>query len=101
MVLHFFILVPGNSSLTTTPRNQTRGEILMCSDGFFFDENVTNLCRPTCGEFNPTSIGIQIVHRGAISISFIASVLMFILALAVQRETWKGLDPTTLHACII
>jgi hypothetical protein len=58
---------------------------IVCSEGFYF-ENVTNLCRPTCGEVFVASIGVQVVERTAISISFVASVVVFVLALTVQRE---------------
>lgn len=62
-------------------------EQLKCSKGFFFDENVTNLCRPACGEFRQTKIEIQALENATICICFIASVAMFILALTVQRNT--------------
>jgi hypothetical protein len=58
---------------------------IVCSDGFYFD-NVTNLCRPTCGEVLVVPIGVQVVERTAISISFVSSVVVFILALTVQRD---------------
>ena len=72
---------------TIAPGNETSldGQ-LVCSEGFYFDENGTNLCRPTCGEFFPASLSAQIIQRTALAISFITSVLMFILALTVQRE---------------
>ena len=62
-------------------------ERLKCSKEFFFDENVTNLCRPTCGEFHQTKIGIQALENTTVCICFMASVTMFILALTLQRNT--------------
>ena len=59
----------------------------ICSEGFFFDENETRLCRPICGEINPKHIGLQVLENVAICVCFIASVLMFILALTVQRDS--------------
>ena len=64
--------------------NQT--DQLICSEGFYFDVNATNLCRPTCGEFFPVGFASLIIIRSAVSISFVASVVMFILALTIQRE---------------
>ena len=74
------------TNITPTANQTSPGDKLVCSDGFFFDENVTNFCKPTCGELNLQPIGVM-VQRGAVSISFIASILMFILALTVERET--------------
>ena len=79
--------VSDTEQATIAPGNETSldGQ-LVCSEGFYFDENGTNLCRPTCGEFFAPSLSAQIIQRTAVTISFITSVLMFILALTVQRE---------------
>ena len=89
----------GNSSMTDTSDlndqvmpstgNQSFEEDieLDCLEGFFFDKNVSNLCRPICGEFNPTPLVVTIVEDVFIVACFIASIMMFILALTVQRKT--------------
>ena len=62
-------------------------DLLVCSEGFFFDENVTNLCRPVCGEFNPTPYGVEILEKISVCIGFLASVILIVLALTVQKKT--------------
>lgn len=58
-----------------------------CSEGFFFDENGTRLCRPICGEINPKHIALQVLENASVCACFVASVLMFALALTVQRDS--------------
>ena len=60
---------------------------LVCSEGFFFDENATQLCRPICGEFNRLPLSVQIVEQMCVCICFIGSIMLFIMALTVQRES--------------
>ena len=58
-----------------------------CSEWFYFDENGTEFCRPICGEISPKSLGLQIVEKAAVCMGFVACVIMFILALTVQRKS--------------
>lgn len=60
-----------------------------CSAGFEVDENGTNLCIPICGEFNPTSsVTVRnILEKVFTSLGFTSSVIIFVLALTVQRES--------------
>ena len=60
---------------------------LNCSEAFFFDENVTNRCRPICGEFSTIPLGALIIERGALVIGFIAAATVLVLAVTVQRDT--------------
>lgn len=76
-----------NHTITAHPDGYSYGNQLVCSDGFYFDEDETRLCRPICGEINPKHIGLQILENASICICFIASVLMFILALSVQKDS--------------
>ena len=88
----------GNSNMTNTSDlndqvmppstgNQSSGDAkLNCLKGFYFDENVTRLCRPICGEFNPTPLPIRIIEEAFIYMCFIGSIVMFIQALTVQRD---------------
>lgn len=59
----------------------------MCSEGFFFDKNVTNLCRPICGEFNPLVHAAVIFEIASLFVASIASVVVIVLALTARRKT--------------
>ncbi len=76
-----------SNQITTSPGNQNDTLAKFCSGGFFFDENVTNLCRPICGETNPLPLAIVITQRVSIIIGVIASLVVFILALTVQKKS--------------
>lgn len=67
-----------------TPGNQLQSSD--CSDGFFLDADI-NICRPTCGEFFPTPLVIQIIIDIFIVVCIIASVIVFILALTLLRKS--------------
>ena len=73
---------------TSSPENSQDvvADIKSCSDGFFFDANVTNICRPICGGFSPTPLFLQILYKISIVVGIIAAVIVVILALTVQRE---------------
>ena len=68
--------------------NQSSGDDIQldCIESFYFDENVTRLCRPICGEFSPVPLAVTIVEDILTIMSFIATIVMFILALTVQRD---------------
>lgn len=75
---------------TTSPNNLSpslTSNDLVCSDGFFFDKNVSNCCLPTCGEFLPVPYHIQIIQDIAICLSIIVSVMVIIIMLTVQRSS--------------
>ena len=77
-----------NDQIIPSLGNQSSGDdILECAEGFFFDENRTELCRPTCGEFGTTPLSVQIVEDVCACICFIASIIVFIMALTVQRDS--------------
>ena len=77
-----------NDQIIPSLGNQSSGDdILECAEGFFFDENRTELCRPTCGEFGTTPLSVQIVEDVCVCICFIASIIVFIMALTVQRDS--------------
>jgi hypothetical protein len=81
---------PDVDNQTTTSFNQDQvmeKEPRQCSDGFFLDKNATNLCRPLCGEFRRTRFGVQVLENTAICVCLVASVIMLILALTVQRDS--------------
>lgn len=71
---------------TPVPSLSEQESVNNCSEEFFFDENVTNICRPICGELNPVPLGVQILYKISVVIGSIAAVTVIILALAVQRE---------------
>jgi hypothetical protein len=58
---------------------------LVCSDGFFFDNVVTNSCTPSCEEFLPAPDHIIIIETICICIAVITAVWAMILTLTVQR----------------
>ena len=68
-----------NTSLQHSPET--------CNEGYFFDENDTKLCRPTCGVVGYKSLGLIVVERIAICICFVASVVQLVVAVTVQRDT--------------
>ena len=81
------MVAPGpNVSNVLTSYNESN-EPLMCSEGFYYDQNGTGFCRPKCGIFGYKKLGIVIPERIALCISLIASVIMFILALTYQKST--------------
>ena len=81
-----------NSSL---PISETEGagfvnssnNTIVCADNFYHDENGTNLCRPICGEFDPSSLPAVVLLMVSIGICPVASIIMFIMALVFQRNT--------------
>ena len=79
----------GNSNMTNTSdlNDQSSGEDipLNCIESFYF-ENVTKLCKPICGKFNPVPLAVTIVEDIFTVMSFIAAIVMVILALTVQRD---------------
>ena len=75
-----------NSGMTGGLNASNSSDPLVCGEGFFFDENGTNLCRPTCGEFNPLSYGIVLTLRLFIAVCLAASLIMFVLVV-IQRKT--------------
>ena len=78
-------LIP--SSNTTDGQNASNSnDQLVCGEGFFFDENGTDSCRPTCGEFNPLPYSIVVTLRLFIAVCLAASVIMFVLVV-IQRKT--------------
>ena len=60
---------------------------LDCSDEFFYDENGTGLCRPLCGRLNQKPLGTKILRPVSACVGIISAVIVFILALTVQRES--------------
>ena len=74
------------SQPSTVAADNLFSDQLLCSEGFFFDENGTGFCRPECGEFMRAPTGIVTVELVTICISIAASVLMFILAMTCQRS---------------
>ena len=60
---------------------------LVCSDGFFYDQNDTGLCRPECAQFGRINTGLVVIERIAICIGLVASVALFILSVTLQRST--------------
>ena len=71
---------------TTLQPFSSDDEPLMCSEGFFFDQNGTGFCRPECGEFRRTPLNLVIIERVFVSTSLVASVIMFIMASTFQRK---------------
>ena len=65
--------------------NNSNGQPLECSNGFFYDQNGTGLCRPECGKFRKTELGRLAIEGIAVGASLVASVMMFILACKFQR----------------
>ena len=59
---------------------------MVCSKGFFYDANVSNTCRPLCGEFNPTSHFSLIILAISSITGIIATVVVIINAITVQRK---------------
>ena len=74
----------GNQTTISSPGQQR--DQLNCSKDFFYDENVTNFCRPICEQFTPIPLGAQVLEHAAIVTAFIFSIIMFILALTVHRD---------------
>ena len=59
---------------------------LECPENFFFNENGRfSSCIPICGEFSYFE-GVKIFHKVAVCASFIASVAMIVITLAIQRK---------------
>ena len=77
-------LVP---AMTSMIQSSSSDQPLVCSEGFFYDQNGTGLCRPECGQFEHASSGLVILERVSICIGLTVSVVMFFLALTLQRKT--------------
>ncbi len=58
-----------------------------CSEGFFYDHNGTEFCRPECAGFGRIKNGLVILERVAICIGLVSAVAMFVLALSIQKKT--------------
>ena len=60
-----------------------------CLEDFYFDTNGSELCRPICGEYDPTpsSLHLIVISRASFILGVIASVLLFLIALIVQRDS--------------
>ena len=79
------------NTLTTLPTlttNETTGNdsAIMCSEGFFYDQDNTRLCRPECGEFNKLPQFEIILQQVCTFIGFITAVIVLILAFTIQRD---------------
>ena len=60
---------------------------LNCSDGFFFDENMTEICIPECGEFNPRYDAVVYIEEIAVFVGFVAAIILLILAFTFLRKS--------------
>ena len=60
-----------------------------CLEDFYFDANGSELCRPICGEYDPTpsSLHLIVISRASFILGVIASVFVFLIALIVQRDS--------------
>lgn len=67
--------------------NPLNDQPLTCPNGFFHDSNGTGICRPECGHFQSLSLFPLILERMSVCVGFIASVIMIVLALTLQRKT--------------
>ena len=70
----------------TSNSNDCDGETPVCSETFFFDED-TELCRPLCADFNPSSTFVIVLQRVLICIGFIFSIVVLLLAVTTHRDT--------------
>ena len=61
--------------------------VLHCSGGFFFDGNVTGICIPLCGEFNPKPQVAVIAEVVSVCVAIVAAVVLLILAFTIQRKS--------------
>ena len=74
------------------PIQPSQDEPILCSEGFFYDVNGTGSCRPECGRFEKMEHGLVIFQQLCIGLCLLATVLMVLLALTVQRSTlWVNL----------
>ena len=76
-------LMNDTTDLMLSPSNNS---FLVCSDGFFYDQNGTGLCRPECGAFRRVPLSRIIIEILAIVASFLGSIAMFLITLTVQRK---------------
>lgn len=88
------ITVPPSNSPTTTAPDDTECENVtidgtcndnqsLCVEGSYLDVNDTGICRPTCGEFMKREIALKQI---AFVLGFISCIMIFILALTIQRD---------------
>ena len=71
------------TDLMLSPSNNS---FLVCSDGFFYDQNGTGLCRPECGAFRRVTLSRRVVEILATVASLLGSIAMFLIIFTVQRE---------------
>ncbi len=76
-----------NETVPNTSANTTSLNMLVCSEGFYFDENGTDVCRPRCGEFLHEPLAVIISEVTATCVGLISSVTLIVLALTLQRDT--------------
>ena len=95
---NYNIVVNNYCSNTTDISNQSTASFvhenqssinLECSDGFYFDENRTELCRPICREFIPIqSLDTwAILDKVSIIQAGVVCAAIFITAVTVKRHT--------------
>ena len=86
IILAKFNFLGNNASiflLQATPSNDQPSD---CREGFYFDLNETNSCRPECGEFMYSSLVSVIFSRLSYTLGLFASAAMLILALTLQKK---------------
>ena len=96
MQLSFYIIYtePSSNSSHKESSNDTtdlmlspsNNSFLVCSDGFFYDQNGTGLCRPECGAFRRVTLSRRVVEILATVASLLGSIAMFLITFTVQRE---------------
>jgi hypothetical protein len=88
------LIITENSSSLTPPTDEPvsnqsapTGTSRNCSEGFFFDENASGICRPICGEFSFNTVpqASLIFYKIGIIASAITTVVVIILSVTVQR----------------
>ncbi len=77
-------LVPPPTIIASTASSD---EPLACSEGFYYDQNGTGLCRPECGQFERAKYGLVILERVTVCVGIVVAIAMCILALTLQRNT--------------
>ena len=87
LTLCFFTFIVNDTIEPDTTMTMAQGNISgQCQQGFFFDQNETEMCRPECGEFMLSPLASVVLSRLSYFIGLVASVVMFILAIMLHRK---------------
>ena len=78
---------PDTLNTSTDLAKETPSDITppTCPEDFFFNENSSS-CVPICGEFSYFKPGVEILSQLAVCLCFIASTVMLILSLTINRK---------------